>query len=66
MKCPYLFIQSGNDKLIDPFQAINIEDTSPSKDKKTVIIFEMWHSIWFDDKAGDVIKIIEEWLDSRY
>lgn len=47
---PYLLVQSGTDKLCDPFLAIDLERVSPSKDKTTVIIHDMWHNVWFDDK----------------
>ncbi len=47
------------DKLIDPFLAIDLEKFSPSKDKTTVLIYDMWHNVWLDDKKEDVIKIVE-------
>jgi esterase/lipase len=62
LKNPYLIVQSGNDKLIDPFLAIDLERNSASKDKTTVIIRDMWHNVWFDPRRNDVVRIIEEWL----
>lgn len=59
---PYLLVQSGCDKLVDPFACLDLEQQSPSKDKTTVIINDMWHAVWFDDHVYDVIKIIDEWL----
>ncbi len=47
------------DKLIDPFIAIDLKNVSPSKDKTTVIIHDMWHNVWLDDKKEDVMGIIE-------
>ena len=52
---PYLLIQSGSDKLVDPFACLDLEEKSPSKDKRTVIIYGMWHAIWLDDHSPDVI-----------
>ena len=65
LKNPYLIIQSGTDKLIDPFLAIDLEKQSESKDKTTVIIKDMWHNVWFDSRRKDVVKIIEQWLEER-
>ena len=62
---PYLLIQSGNDKLVDPFACLDLEHLSPSQDKTTVLIYDMWHAIWLDDYAHDVIQIMEEWLEVR-
>ncbi len=58
LQTPYLIVQSGMDKLIDPFLAIDLEKFSPSKDKTTVLIYDMWHNVWMDDKKEDVIKIV--------
>ena len=54
-KTPYLLIQSGTDKLLNPFQALNFEKKSESQDKTTVIIRDMWHSAYFDDHIKEVI-----------
>ena len=62
---PYLMIQSGSDKLVDPFAALDLEKLSPSRDKTTVIIYDMWHAIWLDDYVGDVTGIMQEWLEER-
>lgn len=56
---PYLLVQSGSDKLVDPFACLDLEKASPSQDKTTVIIHGMWHAVWFDDHVYDVIRIIE-------
>lgn len=55
---PYLVVQSGTDKLVDPFACLDLERLSPSQDKTTVIINGMWHAVWFDDHVYDVIRII--------
>jgi alpha-beta hydrolase superfamily lysophospholipase len=65
MTSPYLLIQSGTDKLVDPFACLDLEKVSPSQDKTTVIIHGMWHAVWFDDHVYDVIRIVEEWLEER-
>lgn len=62
---PYLCVQSGCDKLVDPFACLDLQEQSPCTDKTTVIIYDMWHAIWLDDHVYDVIHIMEEWLDER-
>jgi alpha-beta hydrolase superfamily lysophospholipase len=62
---PYLVIQSGKDKLVDPFACLDLEELSPALDKTTVIIYDMWHAIWLDDHATDAIMIMQEWLEER-
>jgi hypothetical protein len=53
------------DKLVDPFLSVDLDKVSPSKDKTTVVIHDMWHNLWFDDKKEDVMNIVEEWLEER-
>jgi alpha-beta hydrolase superfamily lysophospholipase len=65
LETPYLLVQSGTDKLVDPFLSVDLDKLSPSKDKTTVLIHDMWHNVWFDDKKDDVMRIIEEWLEER-
>ena len=65
MHLPYLVVQSGSDKIVDPFACLDLEEVSPSKDKTTVIIGDMWHAVWFDDHVYDVIQIVEEWILER-
>lgn len=65
LRVPYLLIQSGSDKLVDPFACLDLEKASPSPDKTTVLIHGMWHAVWFDEHVYDVIKIVEEWLEER-
>lgn len=64
-RTPYLLVQSGSDKLVDPFACLDLEAESQSPDKTTVIIHDMWHAIWLDDHAADVINIVREWLAER-
>lgn len=64
-RTPYLLIQSGSDKLVDPFACLDLEAQCQSTDKTTVIIHDMWHAIWLDDHVMDVINIIREWLNER-
>jgi hypothetical protein len=41
-------IQSGVDKLVDPFLAIDLERKSKTNDKHTIYCKDMWHTVWFE------------------
>lgn len=43
---PFLLIQSGVDKIIDPFLGIDFEKESPSLDKTVIYWKDMWHSVY--------------------
>jgi alpha-beta hydrolase superfamily lysophospholipase len=45
---PYLFIQGGVDKSVDPFIIVDFEQDSKSKDKTHFFAKDMWHSACFD------------------
>jgi hypothetical protein len=49
-KCthPYLFIQSGTDKIVDPFVIRDFDKLSKSEDKTHYFSQDMWHSCCFD------------------
>lgn len=42
----FLIVQSGKDKLIDPFAAVDFEKKSGSKDKTVIYCKDMWHSVF--------------------
>lgn len=46
---PFLLIQSGVDKMVDPFLGIDFEKESSSKDKTVVYWKDMWHSVYNED-----------------
>lgn len=43
---PFIMVQSGVDKLVDPFQAIDFEEACKSKDKTVIYCKNMWHSVF--------------------
>lgn len=63
LSAPYLLVQAGSDKLVDPFACLDLEAASPSSDKTTVLVHGMWHAVWFDDHLYDVVRVVGEWLD---
>ncbi len=52
---PFILIQSGIDKAVDPFQGIDFEKKCSSKDKTVIYFKDMWHAIFGEDELPDVI-----------
>jgi alpha-beta hydrolase superfamily lysophospholipase len=48
-KLPFIMIQSGVDKLVNPFQAIDFEKQCSSTDKTVVYFKDMWHAVLNED-----------------
>lgn len=48
-KLPYLMIQSGVDKLVDPFLAVDFEKECKSTDKTVIYCKDMWHAVFGED-----------------
>jgi hypothetical protein len=48
--CPFLAIQGGCDKLVDPMGAFDLFNTSPLPESDKDIYFSetMWHDIWHE------------------
>jgi hypothetical protein len=42
-------IQSGIDKSVDPFQAIDFEKRCQSTDKTVIYFKDMWHLVLYED-----------------
>lgn len=58
-------MQSGCDKLVDPFLAIDLERESKSEDKTVVYFKDMWHAIFGEEELPDVVKVLTGWLRPR-
>jgi alpha-beta hydrolase superfamily lysophospholipase len=58
-------VQSGVDKMVDPFQAIDFEKQCNSKDKTVVYFKDMWHGIFLEEELPQVIQVVREWLAQR-
>ena len=43
---PFILIQSGVDKLVDPFLGIDFEKACKSKDKTVIYFKDMWHGLF--------------------
>ena len=55
-------IQSGCDKLVDPFQAVDFEETCQSEDKTVIYCKDMWHGVFSEEEMPAVTNIIGNWL----
>ena len=65
METPYIVIQGGVDKLVDLFAPLDLEKESPCKDKTTVYIKSMWHSLFYEEEILNVTEIIVDWISKR-
>lgn len=46
---PFILIQSGVDKMVDPFLAIDFEEECQSKDKTVIYCKDMWHAVFGEE-----------------
>ncbi len=59
---PFLCIQGGSDKILNPFTVFQLEQLSKSKDKEIVIIPDLWHALWFDDHHDEIVEMVKNWI----
>jgi acylglycerol lipase len=66
-KSPFLVIQGGLDKLVNPSVAFELfaRSSTPVEDKDILFYENMWHDIWHEDEIGEIIEKIGEWLEHR-
>lgn len=62
---PYVLFQAGVDKLVDPFAPLDLERSCKSKDKTTVYMKDMWHSIYMEEGIKHVVDLALDWLRQR-
>jgi acylglycerol lipase len=65
LKTPYLMIMGGNDKVVDPFLVVDLEREAGTEDRMTFVYKEMWHSVWRGEEMGDIVNIVEHWIEER-
>lgn len=62
VKIPVLIIQ-GQDDIMVPYQSsINVYNKIKDKDKYLVLIKDLTHSLFYDDKYEEMLKMIEDFL----
>lgn len=62
---PFILIQSGVDKMVDPFLALDLEEQCSSKDKTVIYCKDMWHAIFGEEEIEDIVPIVSNWLEKR-
>ena len=65
LEVPYIVFQGGVDKLVDPFAPLDLEKQSLSKDKTTIYIKGMWHSVFAEPETADILEITSDWINDR-
>ena len=62
---PYILFQAGIDKMVDPFAPLDLEKACKAKDKTTIYMKEMWHSIYWEEEIKHVVDLAIDWLAQR-
>jgi alpha-beta hydrolase superfamily lysophospholipase len=60
-----VLFQAGVDKLVDPFAPLDLERACRTKDKTTIYMKDMWHSIYMEEGIKHVVDLALEWLQQR-
>lgn len=63
-KCPFLVIQGGRDKLVNPMVGFELFEQSPLKEEDKDVLFyeDMWHDIWHEKEIEEIIQEIVKWI----
>lgn len=61
----YILFQGGMDKLVDVFAPLDLEKESQSKDKTTIYMKDMWHSVFYEEEIKHIVEITIDWLSKR-
>jgi len=59
---PFIVIQSGQDKIVDPAGAQMLYDKAGSKDKTIKIYEGLYHEVFNEPERARVLKDVETWL----
>ncbi|CAD8109352.1 unnamed protein product [Paramecium primaurelia] len=65
LQTPWIVIQGGLDKLVDPDLAFTLQKESPSKDKTVLYYENLWHDVWHEEEIHDIIPKVIQWLNQR-
>ncbi|KRW98241.1 hypothetical protein PPERSA_05585 [Pseudocohnilembus persalinus] len=64
-KTPYLLVQGGIDKLVDPIQAEIMLQNTKSEDKQLIYYENAWHDLWHEQEIDLIIPQVNEWVLKR-
>ena len=59
---PFIVVQGGEDKLVDPAGAQMLYDKASSKDKRIQVYQGLYHEVFNEPERARVLKDVETWL----
>ena len=59
---PFIIVQGGQDKLVDPAGAQMLHDKASSKDKTIKVYDGLYHEVFNEPERARVLKDVETWL----
>jgi len=62
---PFIAIQGGQDKLVDPGGVQMLHDQAASTDKTIKVYPELYHEVFNEPERGVVLKDVETWLNAH-
>jgi alpha-beta hydrolase superfamily lysophospholipase len=62
---PFITVQGGADKIVDPGGAQMLYDTASSKDKTIKIYPGLYHEVFNEPEREQVLSDVETWLTAR-
>jgi alpha-beta hydrolase superfamily lysophospholipase len=62
---PFITVQGGQDKLVDPGGAQMLYDGASSKDKTIKIYEGFYHEVFNEPERARVLKDVETWLEGH-
>jgi acylglycerol lipase len=66
-KCPFLIVQGGCDKLVNPMVAFELFQFSPlPEEEKDILFYEgMWHDIWHEPEIWEIVNHVINWIENK-
>lgn len=64
-EAPFIIVQGGIDKLVDPDVGHDLMRVSPSKDKTCLYYQNLWHDVWHEHEIYHIMPRVIEWANKR-
>ena len=61
----FFCIQGEIDKVVNGFKVFQLERGARGRIKDVVVVEGLWHSLWFDQGADEVIEGVRDWILER-
>jgi len=62
---PYLLLQGGGDKVVNPLGAFDAMERTQSTDKEFLYYPQTWHDFWHEPEIFDALEKTTEWMLAR-